>query len=57
MLRLGDIIEIRNHDIKIEMGDEEEKYEKDFEQVLIPQTPIVYPSYGKRIIKCWYPIY
>ena len=53
MLRLGDIIEIRNHDIKIEMGDEEEKYEKDFEQVLIPQTPIVYPSYGKRIIKCF----
>ena len=53
MLRLGDIIEIRNHDIKIEMGDEEEKYEKDFEQVLIPQTPIVYSSYEKRIIKCF----
>ena len=53
MLKLCDLISIRNEDIKIEMGNEEEKIEKDFETITIPKNTIFYPSYEKETIKCF----
>lgn len=53
IIKLCDLISIRNEDIKIEMGNEEEKIEKDFETVTIPKNAIFYPSYEKRTIKCF----
>ncbi len=53
IIKLCDLISIRNEDIKIEMGNEEEKIEKDFETVTIPKNAIFYPSYEKRAIKCF----
>lgn len=53
MLKLCDLISIRNEDIKIEMGNQEEKIEKDFETITIPKNTIFYPSYEKETIKCF----